>query len=177
MFKIILNEARAKQNLAEPSIESNGKYELGDELLKELRCNSYNGRVEKDVVRHIAKILDILDPIEVAEAGNNEGIMDKDVSSDDDRDHTNSSTITKPELKIGDEFLKIFHDNSFNDTPYGVSNPSVYGVWICLDVISLKRDTAYQRQLFTRKRELSIPNMAYHSSSIRCIQLDNYAEI
>nr|GEY61448.1 hypothetical protein [Tanacetum cinerariifolium] len=114
MFKFILNEARAKQNLAEPSIKSNAKYELGDELLKELRCNSYNGRVEKDVVRHIAKILDILDPIEVAEAGNNEGIMDKDVSSDDDRDHTNSSTITKPELKIGDEFLKIFHDNSFN---------------------------------------------------------------
>ncbi|GJU05326.1 hypothetical protein Tco_1121756 [Tanacetum coccineum] len=48
------------------------------------------------------------------EVGNNEGIMDKVISSDDDRDHTNSSMITKPELKIGDEFLKILHDNSFN---------------------------------------------------------------
>ncbi|GKA32592.1 hypothetical protein Tco_0718959 [Tanacetum coccineum] len=48
------------------------------------------------------------------EVGNNEGIMDEDVSSDDDRDHTNSSMITKPELKIGEEFLKILHDNSFN---------------------------------------------------------------
>ncbi|GKA85369.1 hypothetical protein Tco_0807023 [Tanacetum coccineum] len=48
------------------------------------------------------------------EVGNNEGIMDEVVSSDDDKDHTNSSMITKPELKIGDEFLKILHDNSFN---------------------------------------------------------------
>ncbi|GJZ60730.1 hypothetical protein Tco_0616546, partial [Tanacetum coccineum] len=28
--------------------------------------------------------------------------------------HTNSSMITKLEIKIGDEFLKILHDNSFN---------------------------------------------------------------
>ncbi|GJR04575.1 hypothetical protein Tco_0527559 [Tanacetum coccineum] len=48
------------------------------------------------------------------EVGNNEGIMDEVVSSDDDRDHTNSSMITKPEIKIGDEFLKILHNNSFN---------------------------------------------------------------
>ncbi|GJT32838.1 hypothetical protein Tco_0923257 [Tanacetum coccineum] len=48
------------------------------------------------------------------EVGNNEGIMDEVVSSDDDRDHTNSSMITKPEIKIDDEFLKILHDNSFN---------------------------------------------------------------
>ncbi|GJV31350.1 putative ribonuclease H-like domain-containing protein [Tanacetum coccineum] len=41
--------------------------------------------------------------------------MDEDVSSNDDRDQTNSSMITKPELKIGDEFLKILRDNSFND--------------------------------------------------------------
>ncbi|GKA15798.1 hypothetical protein Tco_0695545 [Tanacetum coccineum] len=40
--------------------------------------------------------------------------MDEDISSDDDRDHTNSSKITKLKLKIGDEFLKILHDNSFN---------------------------------------------------------------
>nr|GFD08099.1 hypothetical protein [Tanacetum cinerariifolium] len=57
MAKFILNEARAEQNLAEPSNESNVKYKLGEELLKELRSNSYIGRVEKDVVNHIAKIL------------------------------------------------------------------------------------------------------------------------
>ncbi|GJY97695.1 hypothetical protein Tco_0514605 [Tanacetum coccineum] len=199
-------------NLAEPSIESNVKYELGEELLKELRSNSYSGRVEEDVVGHIAKILEILKLIEVAgidpfqlrmmtfplslsgkarkwwmnegdgkintweelvnkffrkfyplscasnydnmceddeegidplefitwrnskfkdhkrvdettkrallhswiKVGNNEGIMDEDVSSDVDKDHANSSMIAKPELKIGEEFLKILHDNSFN---------------------------------------------------------------
>ncbi|GJZ54228.1 hypothetical protein Tco_0609113 [Tanacetum coccineum] len=190
MANLILNEARAEQYLAEPSIESNEKYELGEELLKELRSNSYSKRVEEDVVGHIAKILEILDPIEVdgtdpfqlrmmtfplslsgkarkwwmnegdgknqhlgriddeegldllefitwrnskikdhkkvdemtkrallyswIEVGNNEGLMDEDISSDDDRDQTNSSMITKPEIKIGDEFLKILHDNSFN---------------------------------------------------------------
>ncbi|GJY49913.1 hypothetical protein Tco_0439869 [Tanacetum coccineum] len=212
MAKLILNEARAEQNLVEPSIKSNVKYKLGEELLKELRSNSYSGRVKEDVVGHIAKILEILDLIKVAgmdlfqlrmktfplslsrearkwwmnegdgkintweelvnksfnkfyplsctsnydkmcdddeedrdplkfitwrnskfknhkkvdettkrallhswiEVGNNEGIMDEDVSINDDRDHTNSSMITKPELKIGDEFLKILHDNSFN---------------------------------------------------------------
>ncbi|GKB74433.1 hypothetical protein Tco_0935845 [Tanacetum coccineum] len=36
------------------------------------------------------------------------------MSSDDDTDHTNSPMITKPELKIGDEFLKILQDNFFN---------------------------------------------------------------
>ncbi|GJW61224.1 hypothetical protein Tco_0110559 [Tanacetum coccineum] len=113
--KTYFEEARAEQNLVEPSIECNVKYELDGELLKELRSNSYSGRVEEDVVGHIAKILEILDLTKVAEVRNNEGIMDEDVSSDDDRDHTNSSMITKPELKIGEEFLKILHDNSFND--------------------------------------------------------------
>ncbi|GKB69557.1 hypothetical protein Tco_0930969 [Tanacetum coccineum] len=36
------------------------------------------------------------------------------MSSDDDIDNTNSPMITKPELKIGDEFLKILQDNSCN---------------------------------------------------------------
>ncbi|GJT17148.1 hypothetical protein Tco_0875854 [Tanacetum coccineum] len=65
MAKLILNEAQAEQYLAEPSIESNEKYELSEELLKELRSNSYRGRVEEDVVGHIATILEILNPIEV----------------------------------------------------------------------------------------------------------------
>ncbi|GJZ02767.1 hypothetical protein Tco_0520728 [Tanacetum coccineum] len=72
----ILNETRAEQNLAEPSIESNVKYAL--------------------------------------EVGNNEWIMDEVISSDDDRDHTDSFMIIKPEIKIGDEFLKILHDSFFN---------------------------------------------------------------
>ncbi|GJZ68223.1 hypothetical protein Tco_0631463 [Tanacetum coccineum] len=50
MAKPILNEARAEQNLAEPSIECNVKYELSEELLKELCSNSYSGRVEEDVI-------------------------------------------------------------------------------------------------------------------------------
>ncbi|GJS56600.1 hypothetical protein Tco_0629962 [Tanacetum coccineum] len=114
MAKLILNEARTEQYLAEPSIKRNAKYELGEELLKELSCNSYSRRVEEDAIGHIAKILEILDPIEVDEVGNNEGLMDEDISSNDDRDQTNSSMITKPKIKIGDEFLKILHDNSFN---------------------------------------------------------------
>nr|GEX57832.1 hypothetical protein [Tanacetum cinerariifolium] len=48
------------------------------------------------------------------EVGNNEGLMNEDISSDDDRNQTNSSMITKLKIKIGDEFLKILHDNSFN---------------------------------------------------------------
>ncbi|GJZ06594.1 hypothetical protein Tco_0540387 [Tanacetum coccineum] len=115
MAEPIQNEARAKQNLAEPSIKSDVKYEPGEELLKELRRNTYSGRVEEDVVGHIAKIHEILDLIKIDEVGNNEGIMDEDVSSNDDRDHTSLSMIAKPELKIGDEFLKILRDNSFNE--------------------------------------------------------------
>nr|GEX87819.1 hypothetical protein [Tanacetum cinerariifolium] len=53
------------------------------------------------------------------EVGNNEGLMDEDISSDDDRDQTNSSIITKPKIKIGDEFLKILHDNYFNESLSG----------------------------------------------------------
>ncbi|GJT76709.1 hypothetical protein Tco_1043434 [Tanacetum coccineum] len=113
MAEPILNEARTEQNLVEPSTKSNVKYKLGEELLKELRSNTYSERVEEDVVGHIAKILEILDLIKVA-MGNNDGIMDEVVSSDDNRDHTNSSMISNPEIKIGDEFLKILHDNSFN---------------------------------------------------------------
>ncbi|GJY75604.1 hypothetical protein Tco_0699041 [Tanacetum coccineum] len=42
--------------------------------------------------------------------------MDEDISSDDDRDQTNSSMITKSEIKNGDEFLKISLNNSFKGT-------------------------------------------------------------
>ncbi|GJR93273.1 hypothetical protein Tco_0265447 [Tanacetum coccineum] len=43
--------------------------------------------------------------------------------------------------------------------------------------VSTKRDTAYQRLNFTRKRVLSLPNTAYPRLPIRRIQLDNYSEI
>nr|GFB25516.1 hypothetical protein [Tanacetum cinerariifolium]GFB52531.1 hypothetical protein [Tanacetum cinerariifolium] len=66
MAKPIPNEARAEQNLAKPSIESNVEYELGEELLKEIRSNTYSGRAEEDVVGHIAKVLEILDLIKIA---------------------------------------------------------------------------------------------------------------
>nr|GEU44518.1 retrovirus-related Pol polyprotein from transposon TNT 1-94 [Tanacetum cinerariifolium] len=36
-----------------------------------------------------------------------------------------------------------------------------------------KRDTAYQRQVFTRKRVFTIPNMAYSPSTIRRLKADN----
>ncbi|GJY90041.1 hypothetical protein Tco_0505237 [Tanacetum coccineum] len=149
MAEPILNEARAKQNLAEPSIESNVKYELGEELLKELRRNTYSGRVEEDVVGHIAKILEILDLIKIAEGGDplefitwrnskfkdhtkvdettkralvimvevekQERMMDKRrIKRRKIAVYTNLSMIVKSELKVGDEFLKILHDNSFN---------------------------------------------------------------
>nr|GEW68878.1 hypothetical protein [Tanacetum cinerariifolium] len=65
MTKLILNEAQTEQFHAEPSIECNEKYELNEELLKELRCNSYSERVEEDVIGHIAKILEVLNPIDV----------------------------------------------------------------------------------------------------------------
>nr|GEW47396.1 hypothetical protein [Tanacetum cinerariifolium] len=69
MAKLILNEAQTVQYLAEPSIKCNEKYELGEELLKELCCNSYSGKVKKDVIGHIAKILKVLDSIKMDDLG------------------------------------------------------------------------------------------------------------
>ncbi|GJX11267.1 hypothetical protein Tco_0201126 [Tanacetum coccineum] len=49
----ILNEARANQYL---TTGSNVKFELNKELLTELHSNTYSGRVEEDVIGHIAKM-------------------------------------------------------------------------------------------------------------------------
>nr|GEW64905.1 RNA-directed DNA polymerase, eukaryota, reverse transcriptase zinc-binding domain protein [Tanacetum cinerariifolium] len=65
MRKVISKEAQTEQYPTESSIECNEKYELSEELLKELRCNSYSERVEEDVIGHIAKILEVLDSIKV----------------------------------------------------------------------------------------------------------------
>ncbi|GJR81850.1 hypothetical protein Tco_0152635 [Tanacetum coccineum] len=65
MAKPTLDKAQAKQNLVEPRTKSNGKFELNKELLKEVRNNAYSGRVEEDVISHIAKFLKILDLIKI----------------------------------------------------------------------------------------------------------------
>nr|GEV27091.1 hypothetical protein [Tanacetum cinerariifolium] len=126
MAKLILNEAQTEQYLAEPNISSNEKYELDEELLQELRRNSYSERVEEDVIGYIAKILEeykkMVDEqgrwknqhLGRVEVRNNERLIDEGISSDNDRDQSNSSMITKPDIKMGGEFLKILHDNSFN---------------------------------------------------------------
>nr|GEV14809.1 reverse transcriptase domain-containing protein [Tanacetum cinerariifolium] len=61
-----LFEAWERYKLSIDHIKSIEKYELGEELLKEPRSNCYSGRAEEDVVGHIAKVFEILDPIEVA---------------------------------------------------------------------------------------------------------------
>nr|GEW43354.1 hypothetical protein [Tanacetum cinerariifolium] len=205
MTKLIPNKAQTVQYPAEPSIKCNKKYELGEELLMELRCNSYSERGEEDVIDHIAKVLEVLDPIEMdgldpfqlhmitfplslsgkckkmaderwrwknqhlgrvddeegldplefitwrnskfkdhkkvdettkhallyslIEMGNNKGLIDDDISSDDDGDQTNLSMLTKPKIKIGDEFLKILHDNSFNDAKKWWDNEGEATTW------------------------------------------------
>ncbi|GJR85695.1 hypothetical protein Tco_0209706 [Tanacetum coccineum] len=66
MAKPILDKARAKQSHVEPKTDNNVKFKLSKELLTELLNNAYNGRVKEDVVDHIAKILEILDLIKIA---------------------------------------------------------------------------------------------------------------
>ncbi|GJY38599.1 hypothetical protein Tco_0424963 [Tanacetum coccineum] len=64
------------------------------------------------------------------EVGNNEGLMDEDISSDDDKDQTNSSMITKPEIKIdaqdGKDIYEII-DRDYSPIPipsyHDISNP------------------------------------------------------
>ncbi|GJT70810.1 hypothetical protein Tco_1030096 [Tanacetum coccineum] len=61
MAKPILNETQAEQNLAEPRVESNVKFEFGKELLTELQNNTFSERCEEYVIGHISKVLEILD--------------------------------------------------------------------------------------------------------------------
>nr|GEY60496.1 ribonuclease H-like domain-containing protein [Tanacetum cinerariifolium] len=81
------------------------------------------------------------------EVRNNEGIMDEDISSDDDRDHTNSSMITKPKLNIGNEFLQILHDNSFN----GMDRSNVID-----HIAKVLKITEYIKILIVDKNELRL---------------------
>ncbi|GJT56596.1 hypothetical protein Tco_0991650 [Tanacetum coccineum] len=95
MANPILNEARANQYLA---TESNVKFELSNELLTKLQSNTYSGLVEEDVIGHITKVLEILDLVEIAKVGNEEGLMD-DVSSDEEWEEHEYGTLPNPAAK------------------------------------------------------------------------------
>ncbi|GJZ40130.1 hypothetical protein Tco_0586693 [Tanacetum coccineum] len=54
------------QVLLNQKTDNNAKIELINEFVIELRNNAYSGRVEEDVVGHIANVLEILDLIKIA---------------------------------------------------------------------------------------------------------------
>ncbi|GKA56114.1 hypothetical protein Tco_0755186 [Tanacetum coccineum] len=66
MAKPILNETQAEQNLAEPRVESDVKFEFGKELLTELQNNTFSRRCEENVIVHVRKVLEILDLVKIA---------------------------------------------------------------------------------------------------------------
>ncbi|GJV93670.1 hypothetical protein Tco_1541483 [Tanacetum coccineum] len=65
MAKPILNKAQ-EQNLTEPRDENDVEFEFSKELLTELQNNTFSGRCEEDVIRHIGKVLEILDLVKIA---------------------------------------------------------------------------------------------------------------
>ncbi|GKE65574.1 hypothetical protein Tco_1519735 [Tanacetum coccineum] len=65
MAKPISKNAQ-EQNPGEPRDESNVKIELSKELLIELQNNTFSGRSEEVVIKHIGKILEILDLVKRA---------------------------------------------------------------------------------------------------------------
>ncbi|GKC59599.1 hypothetical protein Tco_1087197, partial [Tanacetum coccineum] len=52
-------------NTTTPKFNKNAKFELGDEFLKILRDNAFNGTNGDDVVDHTAKVLAILELIKI----------------------------------------------------------------------------------------------------------------
>ncbi|GJX30188.1 hypothetical protein Tco_0238267 [Tanacetum coccineum] len=66
MAKPILNKAH-EQNLVKPRDESKVKFKFSKELLTELQNNTFSGRCEEDVIRHIGKVLEILDLVKIAD--------------------------------------------------------------------------------------------------------------
>ncbi|GKD13042.1 hypothetical protein Tco_1197449, partial [Tanacetum coccineum] len=52
-------------NTTTPGFNKNAKFKLGDEFLKILRDNAFNGTNGDDVVNHTAKILGILELIKI----------------------------------------------------------------------------------------------------------------
>nr|GEZ60832.1 hypothetical protein [Tanacetum cinerariifolium] len=147
MAKLIMDEARAEQYLGDPSIECNEKYELGEELLKELGCNSYSGRVEEYVVGHIAKVLEILDPIEVAE----EEVMEMMVKtmeqymSNTRADYGSGVARPKNENKdnfeLKGQFLKELRTNTFSGSGHKEVNEHIEKVLEIVDLFDIPNIT------------------------------------
>ncbi|GKD63373.1 hypothetical protein Tco_1305481 [Tanacetum coccineum] len=90
MVKPIPNNAQG-QSPAEPRNKSNVKIEFSKELLTELQNNTFSGRCEEDVIRHIGKVLEILDLVKIAgvdpfqlQIRKEEGLLNDEVSSDEE---------------------------------------------------------------------------------------------
>ncbi|GJZ60737.1 hypothetical protein Tco_0616553 [Tanacetum coccineum] len=109
MAKPILNETQTEQNIAEPRVESNVKFEFGKEFVTELQSNTFSGRCEQDVIVHIGKVLEILDLVKIAGARNYDKICDDDEEGRDPlkfipwrnskfKDHKNVDETTKRAL-------------------------------------------------------------------------------
>ncbi|GJY13469.1 hypothetical protein Tco_0382778 [Tanacetum coccineum] len=69
MTELILKECKektqAESSLAKPNTDDVMNIELSKEFLMELQSNVYHGMFDKDVVDHIAKVLEILDLIKI----------------------------------------------------------------------------------------------------------------
>ncbi|GKC14139.1 hypothetical protein Tco_1010921 [Tanacetum coccineum] len=68
-----MEEVRADyvSNTTTPKFNNNAKFELGDEFLKILCDNAFNGINGEDVVNHIAKVLAILELIKILDVDPN----------------------------------------------------------------------------------------------------------
>ncbi|GJZ85996.1 hypothetical protein Tco_0657606 [Tanacetum coccineum] len=77
------------------------------------------------------------------------------MSNDDDRDHTNSPVITKPKLEIGDEFLKILQDNSFNGMDGSDVTDHIAKVLEITEWIKIPNVDKYELQLHVFSKTLS----------------------
>ncbi|GKD13465.1 hypothetical protein Tco_1197872 [Tanacetum coccineum] len=91
---------------------------IGDEFVKILQDNAFNGIDGADVVNHIAKVLEILEWIKIPHV---------------DKDQLQLHVFPIPLSGHAREWW----DNEIKDTQYGVSNLYGYAVSTCLDVISL----------------------------------------
>nr|GEV77268.1 hypothetical protein [Tanacetum cinerariifolium] len=66
-------KAHDESSLAKPKTDDDMKIKLSEEFLMELRSNAYYGTYDKDVVEHIANVLEILDLIKTP----NEELVEK----------------------------------------------------------------------------------------------------
>ncbi|GJW83147.1 hypothetical protein Tco_0156292 [Tanacetum coccineum] len=109
-----------EQNLVEPRNESKVKLEFSKELLTELQNNTFSERCEEDVIGHICKVLKILDLVKIAEIGNEEGLLNDKVLSDEEweeHEYGNppNDSFPKPYLNINNEKDKNHHNENNRD--------------------------------------------------------------